>query len=570
MRLEVDLGHDVLLGAMGGSDVIISPDGTRIAYLSRGRMFTRKLDQPNAGELPVTPGATSPFFSPDGQWIGYTASGKLRKVSVDGGSEVVLCDAGSSYTGNDWGEDGYIVMALRPTTGLFRVSSAGGTPVPITQLQGEDRTHRWPQILPGGKAVLFTAQNSLVGYDDASIQVVTLADGHTKTVQRGGTFGRYLPASDSKGYLTYVNRGTLFAVGFDLKKLETIGSPLPVLQQVSYSSQFGSAKLSFSRGGTLVYRSSDLDTSRVAIQWLSADGKKQPLLDKPGLFIDPRLSPDGQQLVVVRNELHSSSNTGLWIYDLRRDTLTPLAQEKTGSHPVWTPDGKYIIYGTSQGIFSVRADGGGKPQPLTHSNEAQFPTSISRDSKRLAFFQYEPQGGSNFWTVTVERNGEVLKASNPEVFLQNSAGTRDASFSPDGRWLAYASNESGNYQVYVRAFPDKGGRWQISTTNGTSPIFSPNRKDLFFYDVLDDRIMVASYSAKGDAFLAEKARVWSGENVALPLNAAVGAQYDVAPDGKRIIAGTYTGGVNPTDSGHVIFLQNFVDELQRKIPAAQK
>jgi serine/threonine-protein kinase len=567
VRLEVDLGHDVLLGAVGGSDVIISPDGARIAYLSRGHLFTRRLDQPSATELAVAQGATSPFFSPDGQWIGFTANAKLRKVSVEGGAEVVLCDAGSSYTGNDWGEDGTIVMALRPSTGLFRVSAAGGAPVPITQLQGEERTHRWPQILPGGKAILFTAQNSIVGYDDASIQVVTLADRHTKTVQRGGTFGRYVAVSGDKGYLTYVNRGTLFAVPFDPVKLETSGSPVPVLPQISYSSQFGSAKLSFSRTGTLVYRSSDLDTSRVAIQWLGSDGKPQPLLDKPGLFVNPRLSPDGQ-LLAVRNELHP--NSGVWIYDLRRDTLTPLALDTTASHPVWTPDGRYIAYGTSQGIFWIRADGGGKPQPLTQSKETQFPTSFSPDGKRLAYFQFEQQGGPDLWTVPVKYDGQELKAGNPEVFLQSPAGARDPSFSPDGRWLAYASNESGNYQVYVRAFPDKGGRWQISTTNGTSPIFSPNGRNLFFYDVLDDRVMVASYSAKGDVFLPDKPRVWSGQNVALPLNASIGAQYDVAPDGKRIAAGTYTGGSNPTDSGHVIFLENFVDELQRKVPLVQK
>ena len=166
-----------------------------------------------------------------------------------------------------------------------------------------------------------------------------------------------LAVSGDKGYLTYVTRGTLFAIGFDAEKLETIGAPLPVLPQVSYSSQFGSAKLSFSRTGTLVYRSSDLDTSRVAIQWLGSDGKPQPLLDKPGLFVNPRLSPNGE-LLAVRNELHPDS--GVWIYDPRRDTLTPLVLDATGSHPVWTPNGRYIAYGTSQGsigyVLTVEAN----------------------------------------------------------------------------------------------------------------------------------------------------------------------------------------------------------------------
>src|SRR5579863_4674010 len=210
VRLEADLGHDVYLNALGGSDIILSSNGTRIAYLSGNHLFTRRLDQASATELPITPGATSPFFSPDGQWIGFVAGGKLRKISVEGGAEIALCDAAASYTGADWGEDGNIIASLRVSGGLSQVSSSsGGVPIAVTQLEGEERTHRWPQILPGGKTVLFTAENSTVGFDDAKIEAVTLADHHRKTVQRGGTYGRYVPAPGGKGYLTYVSRGTL-------------------------------------------------------------------------------------------------------------------------------------------------------------------------------------------------------------------------------------------------------------------------------------------------------------------------------------------------------------------------
>jgi Tol biopolymer transport system component/predicted Ser/Thr protein kinase len=566
VRMEVDLGRDVFLGAIGGSDVIISPDGLRIAYLSRGHLFTRKLDQPNATELGVTPGATSPFFSPDGQWIGFTANGKLRKISIEGGSEIVLCDIGASFTGADWGEDGNIVTGLRPSAGLSRVSSAGGTSVPVTQLQGDERTHRWPQILPGGGAILFTAHNALNGYSDAHIDVVALPGGRRKTLQRSGMFGRYVAAPSGKGYLTYVNRGTLFAVRFDLDKLETRGQPVPVLQQVSYTDSFGSAKLSFARTGTLVYRSSEIDNSQMSIQWLDPSGKTQPLLNKPGIFQQPRLSPDGERLAVRNND---RTSTGIWVYDLRRDTLTPLAIDATAALPVWTPDGKSVVYGTTHGIFSVRADGGDKPRPLTESKDAQFPRSFTGDGKRLAFFQYEPQGpqGLDIWTVAVERDGDRLKAGTPEAFLQTPAAERDPSFSPDGRWLAYSSDESGTNQVYVRAFPDKGGGWQISSGGGAMPIFARNGKDLFFYDVSADRIMVAGYSAKGDAFVAEKPRVWSNHSLALTVNGGVAAQYDISSDGKRIAA-AYASA--QPDSGHVIFLENFVDELQRKIPLGGK
>jgi Tol biopolymer transport system component/tRNA A-37 threonylcarbamoyl transferase component Bud32 len=564
VRLEVDLGRDVNLNALGGSDVIISPDGMRIAYLSRGHLFTRKLDQPVADELAITQGATSLFFSPDGQWIGFTASGKLRKISVEGGTEIVLCDTGSSYTGDDWGEDGSIIASLRISGGLSQVSSAGGTPTSVTELQGEEKTHRWPQILPGGKAILFTAQNSTVGFDDGNIEVMTLADHHRKTLQRRGTFGRYLGVSGGKGYLTYVNRGTLFAVPFDLEKLETSGSPVPVLQQVSYSPMFGSAKLSFSRTGTFLYRSREIDFSRVSIQWLDADGRTQPLMDKPGLFVNPHLSPDAQRLAIVNNDEMS----GVWIYDIRRDTMAPLTGERNAGQPVWTPDGEYIVYRGVTGISCARADGGGKAQSLTESKESQYPTAFSPDGKRLVFHQMGPQG-FDIWILPVEHDENGLKAGKAELFLHTTNGGRDAHFSPDGRWIAYSSSESGSPQVYVSGFPDTGRHWQVSSNGGLSPIFSRNGKQLFYFDVLDDQIMVASYAVKGDSLVVEKPQVWSRQNVALALSGAVGAQYDVAPDGKRMVVSTYASSTQH-GAGHVIFLENFINELQRKVPLGGK
>ena len=473
----------------------------------------------------------------------------------------MLCDAASSYTGADWGDDGNIIASLRVSGGLSQVPSTGGTPTPVTDLQGEERTHRWPQVLPGGKAVLFTAENSTIGFDDANVEVVTLADHRRKTLQRGGTYGRYLVAPGGKGYLIYVNRGTLFAVPFDPEKLETSDSPRPVLQQVSYSAMFGSAKLSFSRTGTLVYRSRDIDASRVVIQWVDAEGKTEPLLDKPGLFVNPHFSPDGDRLAVANDDAKS----GVWIYDIRRDTLSPLTGERNGTHPVWTPDGRYIVYQAPNGISFARSDGGSRPQPLTESKEFQYPASFTPDGKTLAFYQSGPEG-FELWTVPVEREGDTPKAGKPELFQRTNFGNRGASFSADGRWLAYSSNESGSSQVYVRAFPGTGGHWQISNNGGTAPIFSRNSKELFFFDIPDDRIMVASYSAKGDSFVGEKPRVWSSHSVALTLSGAVGAQYDIAPNGKRIAVATYAGSSTQQDTGHVIFLENFVDELQRKVP----
>ncbi|MGC1645158.1 MAG: hypothetical protein WA741_04960 [Candidatus Sulfotelmatobacter sp.] len=202
---------------------------------------------------------------------------------------------------------------------------------------------------------------------------------------------------------------------------------------------------------------------------------------------------------------------------------------------------------------------------MTESKDFQYPSAFSPDGKWLAFYQVGQQG-FELWTVPVEREGEKLKAGRTELFQRTNFGDRGARFSADGRWLAYSSNESGNSQVYVRAFPDRGGHWQVSSNGGTSPVFSPNGKDLLYFDVPDDRIMVASYSVKGDSFVGEKPRAWSGQSVALTLGGAVGAQYDIAPDGKRIAVASYAGGSTQQDAGHVILLENFVDELQRKAP----
>ena len=214
-------------------------------------------------------------------------------------------------------------------------------------------------------------------------------------------------------------------------------------------------------------------------------------------------------------------------------------------------------------------DGGGKSHPLTQSKDIQYPTSFSPDGRRLAFHQDGPQG-FDLWTISIERDGDGLKAGTPDLFLQTPSAERDASFSSDGRWLAYDSNESGNPQVYVRALPDKGSRWQISSTGGTAPVFCGNGRELFFYNVADDRIMVASYSVKEGSFVAEKPRVWS--DVGFPaLSASTGAtQYDVTSDGKRLVAATYAGGATQQNSGHVVFLENFIDELQRKVPLGDK
>ena len=266
----------------------------------------------------------------------------------------------------------------------------------------------------------------------------------------------------------------------------------------------------------------------VTVQWLDAAGKTQPLLAKPGVYERPRLSPDGERLVF-------GDGSDLWVYEARRDAMTRLTFDGTKNiTPVWSPDGRYIVFSGDGGLWWVRSDAAGKPEPLIKSNNPLFPFSFAPDGKRLAYNELNPTTSYDILTAAVESDGAGLRAGKPEIFLQTSADERNATFSPDGRWLAYTSNESGKYEVYVRAFPDKGGRWQISNAGGAYPMWSRNGQELFFR-ADDNRIMVASYAAKADSFVSGKPRVWSDKRLA-DFGTIGFSNYDVAPDGKRIIA----------------------------------
>jgi Tol biopolymer transport system component/predicted Ser/Thr protein kinase len=562
VRLDVDLGTGVSLGSSIGPDVIISPDGTRLAYVSQRKLFTRRMDQLKATELAGTQEASASFFSPDGQWLAFFAQGKLKKISVEGGSAVALCDAPLGR-GASWGEDGTIIAALSNNGSLSRIPSAGGAPAPVTQLAQGEATERWPQILPGGKAVLFTSSPSATGFDGANVEVMTLADHRRKTLQQGGTFGRYLPASQGTGHLVYINKGTLFAVPFDPEKLEARGTPSPVLEEVAYSTTLGFAQFDFSRNGTLVYRiggASQADL--VTVQWLDAAGQTEPLLAKPGVYERPRLSPDGQRLAF-------NDGSDIWVYEARRDILTRLTFGSANERvPVWSPDGRYIVFSGIGSIWWVRSDGGGKPQLLIQGQNPLYPLSFAPDGKRLAYNEVNPTTAYDILTVAIESDGAGLRAGKPEIFLQTSADERQGTFSSDGRWLAYTSNESGKYEVYVRAFPDKGGKWQISNAGGVYPVWSRNAQELFFR-ADDNRIMVVPYAAKADSFVSGKPRVWSDKRLADFGTIGI-SNYDVAPDGKRIVAlmPAETPEAQQSQS-HVIFLENLSDELKRKAPVGK-
>jgi serine/threonine-protein kinase len=568
-RFSVDLGPDAVTSTF--STAAISPDGRRLVYSVRAagsgtQLATRLLDQSTATVLTETQNASMPFFRPDGEWIGFFADGKLKKISVQGGVAVTLCDS-AGMRGAWWGNDGYIIADL-DVFNLYRVPEAGGHPTRIGDQRGTGRSWRWPQILPGGESALITAGSGVAntGYDSADIEAVSLKTGRSlKTLHPGGYFARYLPT----GHLIYVHGGALFAVPFDAARLETKGEPVPVLDDIAGNISTGSGQLDFSRTGTLVYSAGKIAAAVEPLVWLDSAGKTQPLFTAGGLVFFPRLSPDGKSLAIALNG-------DIAIYDPHRESATRITFNPGAAYrnPCWMPDGRHIVFGQAvptpdYAIWWARADGSGQPEKLFSAPDPLFPSSISPDGRRIAFAREDTVTAFDIWTLPLDaKDPDHPKARQPEPFLRKSGIQSDAAFSPDGRWLAYASNETtGSFQVFVRPFPGgaSAGQWQVSTGSNSArfPIWSRNGRELFYLSTTDGRIMVASYTSRGDSFLAERPREWSPAAVPYTSN---NMPLDLAPDGKRFVVHPSATTSSGKSTVHVTVLENFFDELKRKVP----
>jgi Tol biopolymer transport system component len=469
--------------------------------------------------------------------------------------------------GGSWGEDGTIVFAPDVRVSLSKVSSAGGTPQPLIVLdkQTGEITQRWPQVLPGGKSVLFTSSKTGGNYEDADMVVYSIASGQRKVVQHGGSHARYLPS----GHLVYLHQGTLFAVPFDLKRLEVTGQPVPVLEGVVTVPGNGGGQFSFSETGNLVYVAGRGGIQNKSVYWMDQQGKFTPLREIPADYYQPAFSPDGKRLAL--GMFDGKSTAAVWVYEWDRDILTRLTfSDYDDNYPVWTPDGQRITY-TSHGtgefaLYWKRADGSGEPLRLAAGKAVKYPHSWRLDGKVLAFEQLNPDTSWDIMTLAVEGDEKSgWKVGEPKPFLNTPFAERNPAFSPDGRWVAYSSDESRNFEVYVRPFPGPGGKWEISTGGGDYPTWSRNGKELF-YCMEDGKIMVANYATSGDSFHADKPQLWSPGQINC---SSFALDFDLHPDGKRfaVLRAGGTGEVPKVDK--VSFIFNFFDELRRKVPSGK-
>jgi serine/threonine-protein kinase len=559
-RLAIGLGNGRSRGASESRSAILSPDGTQIVFVDAGadgtsRLSVRRLDQPTATVLPGTDGAKAPFFKPDGTSVGFFAHGKLKTINLIDSDVRELCDAPAGR-GGTWNERGQIVAALDTLTHLSLVPERGGAVTPLSELAPGETTHRWPQFLPGGNAVVFMVNSSPGYYDRASIAVLSLVDNpqwiKKIVLPNAGMSPQYLPT----GHLVYATNGTLFAVPFDPVRLEVRGKPVVVLEDLSTVVTFGSVQIDFDQQGSALYRKGHT-LGRTIVHWLTADGTATPIWSEPEYYQWLGVSPDGTRTAVA---IANGLSQDVWVFDNERATKVRLTSAGINTRPIWTPDGQNVVFQSNNGISWAHADGSSAPRPLIKpGTQSQFPYSFSQDGKLLLMSENLPGGGAVIRTVAIDHTGGELRASEPVLWRQSKDSSPRAAFSPDGQWVAYQAADSGVYEIYVRHFPDTGRQWPISTAGGSFPVWSRTSKELFFRTE-DQALMVATYDTTGDVFKAGTPRLWSPTRL---FNNGLAQNFDRAPDGRFAALLPEEGQKN--EPPNVILALNFFDEVKRRL-----
>ena len=509
--------------------LVISPDGRRLAFVGaspegKSQLWIHSLDALASQPLAGTDGAARPFWSPDSRFLGFFAGGKLKKIDVSGGPPVTLCDAADDR-GGAWSRDGVIVFAATSTASLQRVSANGGVPTAATALRPGETSHRRPFFLPDGRHFVYW---SAAGAASAGMPIYL---GSLDSVE-----GKLLLNADaqnivySQGHLLYLRETTLMAQPFDMQRLQLAGEAVPVAEQVQTQANPPTAIFSASENGVLTYQTGTA-VSGSQLVWFDRTGKRIGMLGDSAAYSDIDLSPDGKR---VSFSIPDQAGRGwdIWIYDLTRNLRTRFTFDAANElNAIWSPDSSRLVFNSNRkghfDLFQKLSSGAGNDEVLLEDNADKQPTSWSPDGRFILF-------GRNAG-VTTRGDIFVLPFSGdrkPLPFVSTQFGEGGGQFSPDGRWVAYISGESGRDEVYVAPFPGPGGKWQISGEGGNLPRWRSDGSELF-YQAADNKLIAVEVNGKGSSFEVGRAK---------PLFEArrSGARYfyDVSPNGQRFLINT--------------------------------
>jgi len=509
-------------GEESPTSIALSPSGERLVYVSkrgdRTQLFVRDMNQLEAIPIPGTEDGHLPFFSPDGEWVAFFSQGKLKKVRLGGGAPITLCEAANGW-GGTWGSGGTIVFTPFAPSGLYRVSAEGGEPQAITALNPEkgEHSHEFPRFLPDGRSVVFTVWTG-GNYADSRIEVFRLDDHppRRRPLIEGGSHASYLPT----GHLLYARGDTLFAVPFKLSTFEISGNPIKIQESVFSTPEIGLPIYSVADNGAFVYAPGAASSSGKRLVWLNRKGGIEPISDEAGLYGRPRLSSNGQRIAFNTE----GREFDIWVYDLSRKTLTRVTRDPGwDSYPVWSPDAERVVFSSARSgafnLFAKAADGSGDAVELLPPNYPRWPTSWSSDGRVLAYHEQAPATGYDIWTLDMNPVGRPLP------FLKTRFDEGRAAFSPDGRWIAFETNDSGRWEIFVKAYPGPGRRWQISSQGGRWAIWAPNGREIYYSS--GSRLMVVPVETK-KAF-------WAGKPELL-LEISNCHITEISPDGLRWLA----------------------------------
>jgi serine/threonine-protein kinase len=530
----------------------LSPDGSRFVYNTGQGLYLRSMDQLEARLIPGTEGVlVNPFFSPDGQWVGYWQDNQLKKIAISGGAPVPIGAATAPF-GISWATDNTILVGQ--PDGIRRVSANGGTPELTIKAEGGE-LFDGPQLLPGGEWVLFTVGASAGNWSGARIVAESLKTKERRDIWRGGSDARYVPT----GHIVYALEDDLFAIPFDLDTLTVTGGPAPLVEGAFKATVAASANYGVSEDGSLVYVAGTGVAFQRTVVWVDRQGREEAIKVPPRSYVYAKLSPDGTRVALDIRDQESD----IWVWELARETLARLTFDAgVNRNPVWTSDGKRVAFSAqrdgAEKIYWQAADGSGAPEQLAAiPNVAILPHAFSPDGTQLLFTSVAVPRDINVVKLEGERKAETL--------FQTSFSEYNPEISPDGRWMAYESDESGRAEVYVRPFPNvNAGRWQISTGGGTRPLWNPNGRELFYF--LAPGTLMAVRVEPGASFAAGSPAIVFQGQYATPQGAR---QYSVSPDGRRFLMIKEIASAGNAPAPQIVVVQNWTEELKRRVPAGK-